>query len=237
MIYQTKIIQAGKLIQARAYKKPLYREYASNREDYTQAEEGNKREDSLTRTRNNIMLTIEANLTPFSKFITFTTEIPIYEREKILLELKYLKKRFERKYKVKMNYIAVIEGQYKRQETYNLPFAPLHIHMILFMDKYIPFKELKKLWEQVGSVDIKRVKQGDLGVYMMKYITKEVVAFKKNGILKSRNLNTPSVMYLPEYYELENPTFSNTYLFYTKSLEDATLEDINECVMTELRIK
>lgn len=237
MIYKTKLITAGKLIQARAYKKPLYREYASNREDYIQAQEGEKREDSITRTRNNTMLTIESNLTPYSKFITLTTEIPIYEREEIINQLKLFNRRFKRKYKMELPYLAVIEGQYKRQEKYNLPFPPLHIHMILFIDKYIPFKDLKKLWEQVGSVDIKRVKNNELGVYMMKYITKEVVEFKKKGILKSRNLKTPTVMYLPEYYELENPTFSTTYLFYNKPFEDATIEDVNECVMTELRIK
>lgn len=237
MQYQTKIIQAGKLIQARAYKKPLYREYASKREDYTQAEEGDKREDSITRTRNNIMLTIEANLTQYSKFITLTTREPIYDREKLLAMLQNFRQKFKRKYGIDLRYLGVIEGQMKRQKKYNLPFAPLHIHMIVFLDLFIPFSDLKKLWESYGSVDIKRVKEGDLGVYMMKYITKEIIDFKKKGILKSRNLNTPTVMYLPEYYELENATFSTTYLFYNKPIEDATLEDINECVMTELRIK
>ncbi len=244
-LYNQKVVISGNLYQVYNYAKPIYKNY-TQKHDKPRGESGLKSSKSLYRLRNNVALTIETNLTQYTKFITLTTSKPIYDLEQFQLMFNAFKLRFKRKYKVDLKYIGVVERQMKRMQKYNLPQAPLHYHLIVFMDLFIPFKVLKELWGDADdSVDIKRVKNTEVSRYLMKYITKEehLCAFNKKGILKSRNLKEPiSIHCLTDnndlyVYDDLKLKFQTTYLIVPYDLNNNQITDkINQCTLREYRL-
>lgn len=222
--YQTKIIKAGNLTACKTYSSSLYRGYEVKRDTVSKRKDGEKRDTNIYRTQNALMFLINANITTYSKFITLTTDEPIYNREEFIKKFQLFNLRFKRRYGFKLPYVAVLERQYKRQEKFNLPEAPLHIHLIGFLDFYLPFKELKALWGQsTDSVDVKVIDSTEnVGLYLMKYITKELVALNKKGYLSSQKLKQPEEVALPQALTLKEKSFSSSYIVNTNWRENSS---------------
>jgi hypothetical protein len=180
--YNIKIIKSGNLIQEYKYSKPIKINTNSQRENYDKKAVGDKSSKSLNRTRNNMIRTINSNITPYSKFITLTVKENITDRNIFLDYFDAFRRKFKSSFNEQLKYLGVLEQQ-KR--------GAWHIHLIVFNSKKLDFNILKSIWP-VGSVDIKKVDTTDnLGRYLAKYLTKENVELNKKAILKSRNLKEP----------------------------------------------
>ena len=229
--FTTKVIKAGNFYQLKTYSHSIDPSRPINRTDYDKDPNSERTETSLNRTRNNAMLLIESNLTPYSKLITFTLKEPIYDLDEFNKQWKFFLRRFQRAFGYKFPYLKVIEGQKKRQATYNLPGAPLHAHAIVFLDRFIPVRELAKVWN-LGNIDIKKVKSSDVGRYLMKYITKdtEFMALNKKGYHRSHNLKQPISITFPDNMIPLDYDFHKTYTVKHPTFTDMT------CQMYEKRI-
>jgi hypothetical protein len=153
---------------------------------------------SLTRTRNNLFDTIETNKTAFTKILTLTTRTPVLDRKEFLHKFKIFRRRFEKYFQIKLKYIGIIEQQKERGKKENNS-GSLHAHLILFIDDYLPFIELKRLWQTFGSIDIKKVQFHGYAKYLAKYLTKSNIEnihqLGKKSIFKSQHLKKPRVFY------------------------------------------
>ena len=183
-----------------------------NRDQYEKAAFGTKSKSSLQRTRNNAMLLIESNITRFTKFITFTTTEPIYESQMWHKEWHKFRQRFKRTFGYSLKYLKVIEGQKKRKAKFNLPGEPLHAHLVVFSDKYIPQNELQTCWG-LGIVHIEKVKSSDVGRYLMKYITKDndFVSLNKKGYYSSGKLKQPHTIRTNDIIAYNSQGYNKTY--------------------------
>jgi len=236
--YNQKVIVAGNLIQTYTYTKPIFKDYHQRHEKHRN-DFGEKSLKSLYRLRNNIALTIESNITPFTKFLTLTTAEPIYDRVVLTDIFRDFKRKFKKSFGFDFKYVGVIEKQKERQKKFNLPDAPLHYHFVVFIDKFLPFEALKDLWGIYGSLDIKKVKNTEVSRYLMKYITKEHTTFNKKGIMKSHNLIKPMVRTELTYDLLvidAVPTFETSYLIITPNKNYHDKKDFNQCFMKEWRL-
>jgi hypothetical protein len=203
--YMTKTIITGDRLKHLQYTTPIYRNNRKPNDDeirfkpILREKNDNKRSSfSLNRSRNDLFDTIETNKTKYTKILTLTTRQPILERQQFIQLFRLFRERFQRFYKVKMKYIGIIERQTERGKKENNS-GSLHIHLIIFMDQYFPFKELKKLWTNYGSLDIKKVDNKGMAKYLAKYLTKQNVEnIHESGtktIFKSQGLKKPTIYY------------------------------------------
>lgn len=163
---------------------------------------------SISRSRDNLFNTIQTNLTQYSKLLTLTTRQTTLDRQTFLKYFKRFQTRFKTKFKIDLKYIGILERQKKRGQLENNA-GSLHIHMIIFVDDYLPFQKLKEIWTDIGSLDIKKVQNKDLAIYLAKYLTKDKTnsihqTFEKT-IFKSKNLKKPKIIF--------DSTCSSTGLF------------------------
>jgi len=142
------------------------------------------RDFSLRRTRSKIVRLIDSN-PDLKVFITLTFKENITELsqankifKKFILRLKYSQKN--------LKYLAVPEFQ-KR--------GAVHYHLLVNFE--MKNEELSAIWEQ-GFVMINKVKHvNNLGLYISKYVGKNLFDFRYFGmrkILSSRNLEKPIVI-------------------------------------------
>jgi hypothetical protein len=203
--YMTKTIITGDRLKHIQYTTPVYRNNRKANDDeirfkpLKKEKTDNKRTSfSLNRSRSDLFDTIETNKTPFTKILTLTTKQAVLEREQFIHLFRLFRERFERFYKIKLKYIGIIERQTERGKKENNA-GSLHIHLIIFIDKYFPFKELKSLWKNYGSLDIKKVDNKGMAKYLAKYLTKQNVEnIHESGtktIFKSQGLKKPTILY------------------------------------------
>ncbi len=220
--YQTKIIITPQVIQYYVYSKSMRYDFETIRKDYDKSLEGEKSIKSLYRSRNNLLLTISSNVNYYSKFITLTMAKTTLSRDEFLKYFKHFTKNFHRQFKQKLKYVGVLERQKKRGLKENNE-GSWHIHLIVFNSQKLHFPTLKQCWAQYGSVDIKKCRHvSELGVYMLKYLTKENVELNKKAILTSQGLELPSIsrdigQYVPNHFD-----FSKSYSFYQGNVKEAT---------------
>lgn len=185
--YNDKIIVTGNIVRHYHYQYKVTG-LRPTRKDYYRNLDNPKSKLSLYRTRMNLVDTINTNLTKYTKFITLTYAENMLDRERANYDLKQFTKRYKRLTGENLRYIGLLE----RQER-----GALHFHLVVFMDKYIPYQTIHDLWKQ-GYTDIKKVKTGDIGRYIAKYLTKEAVddITKANEkiIYRSRGLTKPTII-------------------------------------------
>ena len=192
MNYKIKSVLSGKDLAIFQYEKPIYVGYKSNRVNYEKQDKGIKSDKSLERTKTNLKSIINCNVSYFSKFITFTYEKTCLHRYKILYDFGNFKKRFKEKYGEGLKYVAVLEHQ-KERGIKEGNEGSYHLHVVCFNDFKINYMELKEMWKQ-GSVDLKKIDYVEnIGLYLMKYITKESIDLNKKSIFKSKGLKTPQI--------------------------------------------
>lgn len=145
-----------------------------------------KREDNLSRARQNVRRIIWSNLSNYTKFLTLTCAETCLEVDGFKNKMHVFFKSMKRQgYELK--YIYVLERQLERGKKEGNA-GSLHAHIVVFNDEKIPLKVLKKAWPY-GRTELKILnglrwdanykgyKKGepvrDIGAYVCKYITKE----------------------------------------------------------------
>lgn len=198
MKYKHKYIITQGKIRHYEYSMPMAKDY--EREEKIQRKGKNlnttKSTRSINRVKDNLVLTIQANVKEYSKFITLTTTTPCLDREQFLTYFKIFKQNFQKNFGCSLAYVGVLERQKKRGKKEGNE-GSIHAHLVVFNNQKLDFKLLKKCWGAYGSIDIKKVDSHEnLGVYMAKYLTKDSLSeFNKKLILKSRNLKKPLELY------------------------------------------
>lgn len=216
MIYRQKLIISGKKAEFYQYEAPIIvgkkrkRKPAKRRtrEDVTREIENNEdsafqmeivRDFSLRRTRSKITRLIDSN-EDLRTFITLTFADNITDLKeaniifkKFILRLKYLYK--------DLKYLAIPEFQ-KR--------GAVHYHLLINIE-YIDNAKLADIWNQ-GFVMINKVKHiNHLGLYISKYISKNLFDIRYFGmrkILSSRNLDKPIIIIIKQEI---NTFFKNSF--------------------------
>lgn len=214
-MYRCKVVTAGNKQQFFNYSQPQFKGYKVFRTDYTKKADGVKSESNLQRTRNALVLLIDANAGQYSKFITLTFAEAELDRKKAFAKFKQFTKDFQKTFGYQLRYVLVIEHQKKRGIKEGNE-GSLHFHLVVFNESKLPFSHLKHIWGKYGSIDIKKVDStNNLGVYMAKYLTKEEQQLNKKGFTSSHNLQKPVIEYLPlNYIPQATSTFSNSYIVY-----------------------
>jgi hypothetical protein len=243
--FQKKLIITGDVIIQKNYPFKLSKGYISNRKTYKKTS-NQKSSISINRSKTNLVHTINCNKTKYTKLITLTLKDNIVERTIILKYFKLFLLRYKRKYFKNLSYVSVIEPQER---------GSLHIHLIAFLDSFIPYQELNSLWTW-GFTDIKVLKDNDIARYMAKYFTKDSQFinqdknFNKKILFKSRGLKKPIIKYDYEVsktnqlklkykysYEFKNNSnkcfiyqehdiFKTIFVYEFKSLPDSKLVDL-----------
>lgn len=172
-----KCVISGNKIEFYKYQLPIQCDYTRRHNIFKlkvpDEEKFQRRDDSLTRSRQTVRRIIWCNLTPHTKFLTLTVKENITDvkefRRMFTTFLQAMKRNgFD------LDYLYVLERQ-KR--------GAIHAHCVIFNDEKIPLKILKKCWHY-GRSEIKILnglkyksdeRIADVGAYVCKYITKESV--------------------------------------------------------------
>lgn len=187
-----KAVVSGDIVELYFYKVPITcgnerKHEIIKREDREDAE---KRNDNLFRARKKVRQIIWSNQTKYTKFITLTYAETVLEIDKVRYDIsKFVKNMKNRGYDMK--YLYVLENQRERGIKENNDGC-LHVHMILFVDKYIPKKDIDDSWKK-GYTGINVIDNViNLGAYVCKYITKDnLQAFGKRTFSCSLGLDRP----------------------------------------------
>jgi len=150
--------------------KPLERDYfISQTENYNKETYNTAKSDySYKRALDNLIWTIDSNITPFSKFITLTFAKAELDYDQAMEKFKNFTKNFKRKFKFKLQYSRIAERQRKRGLKEKNK-GSWHFHIIVYIEKKLDFKLLKQCWSY-GSVDLKLVDfQKNIALYFGKY--------------------------------------------------------------------
>jgi hypothetical protein len=231
--FSEKIIVAGNFIRHYNYTKPMNTGFTRKTEFNNKRLHGEKRPDSLTRTRNSFIEYIETNKTPYMKLLTLTTKEPIYNEQEFRKHLQTFFRAFNNYFDISIRYAYVLEGQKTRQQTYSLPDAPLHAHILIFNNQKFPWQSVKKLWS-LGVIDIHKIKKvKHIGRYMAKYLTKETIALNKKGFIRSANLTKAQTVRTVHPFPWNTPDWNNYYHFSMRGPNSQLLSDINGCHYNE----
>ena len=193
-----KCVVSGDIVELYFYKVPIKcGKKKENNNKKIDVEEDNidneidKRSDNLLRARQNIRRIIWSNQSKYTKFITLTYAETVLDVNTVRYDIsKFVKNMKNKGYDMK--YLYVLEHQKERGKKEGNE-GSLHVHMVLFIDKYIPFEDLNKSWNK-GQTDIQAIEDiKNLGAYVCKYITKDNISdFGKRCYSCSLGLDRPS---------------------------------------------
>lgn len=131
-----------------------------------------KREDNISRAKNNLRRLINTNSSSKDSFLTLTYADNVSDVKKCKVDLKRFIQALKRYLGVSMKYCYVVEFQ-KR--------GALHFHIILFDVPKISLSVLKASWPH-GTIHINRINKVDnVGAYVVKYMSKELVDDRLKG--------------------------------------------------------
>lgn len=187
-----KAVVSGDVVELYFYKVPVNCCYKRKHliEKREVSEDTEKRNDNLFRARKNIRQIIWSNQSKYTKFITLTYADTVLDIKKVRYDIsKFVKNMKNRGYDMK--YLYVLENQKKRGVKENNK-GSLHVHMVLFIDKYIPKEDIDKSWKK-GYTGINAIEDvRNLGAYVCKYITKDnLQEFGKRTFSCSLGLDRP----------------------------------------------
>lgn len=192
MLMRCKAVVCGDIVELYFYKVPIIcgnkrENKIIKRED---REEVEKRNDNLYRARKNIRQIIWSNQSKYTKFITLTYAETVLDIKTVRYDIsKFVKNMKNRGYDMK--YLYVLENQRERGLKENNQGC-LHVHMVLFIEKYIPKKDIDECWKK-GYTGINAIENiNNLGAYVCKYITKDnLQVFGKRTFSVSLGLKRP----------------------------------------------
>lgn len=192
MQMRCKAVVSGDIVELYFYKVPITcgnerKHEIIKRED---REDTGKRNDNLYRARKSIRQIIWSNQSKYTKFITLTYADTVLDIKKVRYDIsKFIKNMKNKGYNMK--YLYVLENQRERGLKENNEGC-LHVHMVLFIDKYIPKEDIDKSWKK-GFTKINVIENVvNLGAYVCKYITKDnLQEFGKRTFSCSLGLERP----------------------------------------------
>jgi len=217
--YDIKVVVSGKQVELYKYKKNVWREYESNKEEIIKEPKQlnifeqeklkkQRRQFSINRTKTEIRRLVNSN-PQLNKFLTLTfaeniTDLKTanYIFNKFVLRMTYMFPGFE--------YLAVPEFQ-KR--------GAVHYHLLC----NLPFMEIQKLqviWGQ-GFVKINKIDNvNNVGAYVSKYLGKEMDErmFGKKKFFRSQNLKESieilgwhAMRFIEKFLSLLTPVFEKVF--------------------------
>ena len=148
MQMRCKAVVSGDIVELYFYKVPIT---CGNKREIDivkkiDREEAEKRNDNLYRARKNIRQIIWSNQSKYTKFIILTYADTVLDIDKVRYDIsKFVKNMKNRGYDMK--YLYVLENQKERGIKENNDGC-LHVHMVLFIDKYIPKEDIDKSWKK-----------------------------------------------------------------------------------------
>lgn len=189
-----KVVVSGDTVEIIEYSTPVpccfERETKIERKEEN-TEEIQKREDNLYRARKNVRHIIWCNQTKYTKFVTLTYADTVLDFDVVLNDIRTFVKSMRRK-GYDMKYLYVLENQKARGEKEGNDGC-LHVHMLIFLDKFIKLEDLNTAWKH-GQTDIKVIDDiNNLGAYVCKYITKDNIAkYGRKTFACSKGLKRPT---------------------------------------------
>lgn len=206
--YKSKVITTNKRIIVRNYGRGILYDYARHERKVFEGgsgaiSEGEKDRStfSITRTRETIMNLIDMNVNEYSKFGTLTFASKPRNRNEVVNAFRDFSLRYKIRYGEKLRYIYVTEkatneGEYKNKEGKTRRYTKRwHIHAVIFNARFITLTDMRDLW-RYGSARINAIDSSEnIGLYLMKYITKSAIHFNKKGFVSSLGLSKPGVTY------------------------------------------
>lgn len=204
--YNAKTTIAGNVIRVRKYSYYVQRGNGQTvRTDFSKTDQGEKLGKNLMRARDNLVDTINSNITQYSKFITLTFADPVLDRPQAMKHFHSFTRLFTRHFRYNLRYVGISERQLERGKKEGNS-GSWHFHLAVFLDQFLDFDKLKRAWPY-GSVDLKVIdKVENIGRYMAKYLTKQMISKNEKSLFKSYGLNEAVVRYdsvLPDGLALE----------------------------------
>lgn len=174
-----KVVTSGDNVEMYFYSIPIEvgkkRGHKIEKRNREEVEENfDRRLDNIYRSRLNVRRIIWCNKTEYTKFITLTYAETILDVKKVKRDITTFVQAMRRK-GYDMNYLYVLEHQKERGEKEGNEGC-IHVHMVLFLDKFVVLDDLNTAWKH-GGTDVHVIKDiKDLGAYVCKYITKDNIA-------------------------------------------------------------
>lgn len=228
MSYVQKYIRSGKYLEVYDYPHLVVsgkKRKHSTKKKKDCADKKPSRTDSVARTRLAVSRLVNSN-SDLINFVTLTNRPDMVDLREANIHFHNFIKRLKRKYSA-LKYLAVPEFQ--NDYDYYGKIKPLggsvHYHLLINI-KYIPSKELEKIWT-LGFVKINRSKRiKNVGFYISKYIGKALFDkryFGMRKILYSSNLLRPIIetsrvrisdamlSELPNFKSIHKKTYKSEY--------------------------
>lgn len=186
-----KVVVSGDMVEMYFYKIPIK---CGNKRNYeivkNSSEEKVKRDGNLYRARQNIRRIVWTNQSKYTKFVTLTYADTVLDVKKVRRDITTFVQGM-RRCGYDMKYLYVLENQ-KERGLKEGNDGCIHVHMLLFIDKFIKLEDLRKCWKH-GFVGIEKIDDvRNLGAYVCKYITKDNLAdFGKRCYSCSIGLDRP----------------------------------------------
>lgn len=137
-------------------------------------EDFDKRLDNLYRARLNVRRVIWCNESRYTKFVTLTYAETVLDVKKVQRDITTFVQSMRRK-GYEMKYLYVLEHQ-KERGAREGNAGCIHIHMVLFLDKFVKLEDLNSSWRH-GQTNIQKLDDiNNVGAYVCKYITKDNIA-------------------------------------------------------------
>lgn len=200
-IQKTNIVAiiSGHIVEIKKYDDDVYYDYtvrgSKGRGAGKKKTDNKKRVDKINESKMNLRRLINANVNPFSKFVTLTfkenlTDIDEAKR-RFKVFVRTLNRRRKKENKENLKYIYVVEFQER---------GAVHFHCVFFNMGFMKNEELQKIWGQ-GFTKVNRIKDVDnVGAYVVKYMQKDLIDDRLNGkdlYGRSRGLKEPVIIRKP----------------------------------------
>ena len=219
--YNFKVVVSGEHVEVYTYKKSVWREFESNKEEILKKEPKQlnafeqlaimkkKQEYSVNRTRTEIRRLINSN-PQLTKFMTLTFAKNITDLKTANYIFNQFIKRITYKYP-DFKYLAIPEFQQR---------GAVHYHLLCEMP-FIHFREITEIWGQ-GNIDIKTLNDVDnIGAYVCKYLSKDMFderTFGKKKFFRSQTLLEPveilgywAIKFIEKICSSITPAFEKTF--------------------------
>lgn len=224
MAYDVKVAYCGNVIEVYSYKENILEGYKNKIEKQKREQTMDVKLEnynrSIKRTKETIRQLANTNFVKGrSSFLTLTFKENITDYDVAFNYWNLFKKKVERAYKLKLQYLGVVEFQER---------GAIHFHIILFNVPYMEHSKLYDLWTKTcpGGVYIEKIKDNDcdnVGAYITKYISKDFKDFfdndykSKKRYFKSRGLKEP---YIRKFSTKELPRDKKDFEGMMKILKD-----------------
>jgi len=230
--YYNKTITTKNRIYVWQYSAPVYYGFPKTTrqlETYEKRLEGTKQGNSLYRSQMKAKMLVEANYKPYMKFVTLTYANAAAGREQLVKDFNAFAKRYKRTFGYKLEYLYTMERGTKGTKRW-------HVHAVLFHERFIPVKDLQRTWQN-GNVKINAVDDPvNIGLYLVKYITKAAVQLNKKGYISSNGLIQPVAERIPYAMPIDK-SLCDFYTTYSRKWTDKQgKEHVTTCELLEISL-